>query len=161
MSDSMEKSQRELAVFQEFAERSGLPVIADTIQKRDPPEPDILCEVSGEGFVAFELKELCAEEIAEGISELIRTESEDAKYIRSGDPTSDVIEKAKKKKYKSNYPIDLVLYSGGRTVSPADIIVPQIRDGFGDGRHLFSRVWFMGTPEEICECVCGAPDAIA
>ena len=160
MSDSAEKSQRELNVFQEFAERSGLPIVAGSIEKRNPREPDILCQIEGEGYVAFELKELCAEDIAEGISELLRTESEGAKYVRSIDPTSNIIQKAKNNKYQCDYPIELVFYTAGRTVSPPDIIIPQVRNCFGDGTKLFRRVWFMGAPEETCECVYGVSEVI-
>jgi hypothetical protein len=48
----------ELAIFSGFVSASGLPVADGSVVKRPPPEPDILCEVAGDGLVAFELLEL-------------------------------------------------------------------------------------------------------
>ena len=57
MSDDEKKAARELQVFEDFISRSGLPIDRQSIRKCDPPEPDILCKVSGE-YVAFELAEV-------------------------------------------------------------------------------------------------------
>ena len=51
------QAREEVAVFRLFATACPLPVCLDSIQSRMPPEPDILCEVTGEGPVAFELVE--------------------------------------------------------------------------------------------------------
>jgi len=48
----------ELKVFREFVAASGLAVRPGTITHRHPPEPDITCEVEGEGTVGFEITEL-------------------------------------------------------------------------------------------------------
>lgn len=53
-----DKSKIELAVFNSFIEASGLPIIPNSIEKTDPPAPDILCEHESEGKIAFELVEL-------------------------------------------------------------------------------------------------------
>jgi hypothetical protein len=53
MTDKHDKN--ELAVFGLFAPVCGLPIDFDSIEKRQPKEPDILCNVSGEGPVAFEM----------------------------------------------------------------------------------------------------------
>ncbi len=54
--------ERERRVFRFFAvdaaQYAGLPLIAETMTSRDPPEPDILCEIEGHGSVAFELAEI-------------------------------------------------------------------------------------------------------
>lgn len=55
---SSKHPQRELSVFTAFASICGLRVISESIEKRDSPEPDILCQIEGEGPVAFELVEL-------------------------------------------------------------------------------------------------------
>lgn len=47
---------KELPIFNLFAAARGLRV--ESVEKRRPPEPDILCNVAGEGPVAFELVEL-------------------------------------------------------------------------------------------------------
>jgi hypothetical protein len=36
-----------------------LPVVSESIQKRDPPEPDILCRLEDGNHLAFELVEIC------------------------------------------------------------------------------------------------------
>lgn len=50
--------KKELAVFRLFAPACGLPIELSSVEKRNPPEPDILCYVDGEGPVAFEMVEL-------------------------------------------------------------------------------------------------------
>lgn len=47
---------KELPIFNLFAAARGLNV--ESVEKRRPPEPDILCSVAGEGPIAFELVEL-------------------------------------------------------------------------------------------------------
>jgi hypothetical protein len=44
-----EKAAREVRIFREFAELSGLPIDTETIESRPSPEPDIRCVVAGEG----------------------------------------------------------------------------------------------------------------
>ena len=56
------QTQRELAVFRRFAETCRLSIDVSSIEKRDPPEPDILCTVDGECDVAFELVEVTDED---------------------------------------------------------------------------------------------------
>lgn len=56
-----DQAAAERAVFAEFARVSGLPILLDSVDSRDPPEPDILCDVEGEGPVAFELGEIVNE----------------------------------------------------------------------------------------------------
>lgn len=48
----------ELTVFRAFAQACPLPIKPESIAKRDPPEPDILCTVDGQGEVGFELTEV-------------------------------------------------------------------------------------------------------
>jgi hypothetical protein len=61
-----DKAARERRVFQTFAaclfRDFGLAVVRGTIASRDPPEPDILCDVSGHGLMAFELGEIVDED---------------------------------------------------------------------------------------------------
>ena len=151
--DDEQKSKREFRVFQEFTERSGLAIDPDSIEKRNPPEPDMLCRVSGEGYVAFELKELCDEEIAKTISDLIKTKNEEPVYLRTGTPRHNFMRRTRKKKYECNHPIELLFYTADRFILPPDVIIPEIQFYFDNNRHTFRRVWFMGFPEEICKCV--------
>lgn len=158
MPDSLQKSAREVSVFQEFAERSGLPIVPNSIGKREPPEPDILCQVTDKGHVAFEIKEMCDEPIAKVVSDLRKTNDDEPKFLRLGYAVQDIAIKTRNKKYRTNYPVELLLYTDGRIVLPPDVIIPEIRLFFENDRHLFRRVWFMGQPGETCECVYQAPE---
>lgn len=54
-------TKEELRVFAAFAPKSCLGIVTSTIEKRPEGEPDILCEVTAEGPVAFELARLIDE----------------------------------------------------------------------------------------------------
>ena len=157
MSHCSDQSELELRVFAEFVERSNVPVLLDSIESRPPPEPDIRCELRGEGPVAFELKELCDPNIAKACADLRKSGSEDPQYLRPGDPVSRISKKARSKQYKTGSPVELLLYTNGRMVLPPNVSLPKIRRCFGGTHHQYRRVWFMGEPSETCECVSGPP----
>ena len=79
--DNSEKQQRELRVFQEFIKRSGLAIVSGSIESRNSPEPDMLCNVIGEDCIAFELKEVCDPRLAEGVSKLRRDKSKEFEVL--------------------------------------------------------------------------------
>jgi len=54
----------ELNTFKAFAKASGLPIRLDTIIKKNPPKPDIQCDVIGIGFLAFELVRIMDQKFA-------------------------------------------------------------------------------------------------
>ena len=91
MRDDEKKAAREMRVFEDFINRSGLPIDRQSIKKCDPPEPDLLCKVSGE-YVAFELAEVCSPEIPREISSVLQTGGE-SKFIWSGNPVSEIARK--------------------------------------------------------------------
>ena len=142
-----------MQVFEDFVKRSGLPIDRQSIRKCDPPEPDMLCKVSGE-YVAFELAEVCSPEIPREISHIPPTEGV-SRFIRSGNPVSEIARKKieKSKNYRTDYPIELLFYTDGRVVQPPDMSILSIRDSFSSDAGRFRRVWFMGEPKETCECV--------
>jgi hypothetical protein len=49
---------REQKIFLDFAQACGLAIQLDSIEKRKPPEPDILCQIDRERAVIFEMVEL-------------------------------------------------------------------------------------------------------
>lgn len=55
MSDRHQEEQQELMVFAEFAKVCPLRLLPDSAQKRQPPEPDILCDLELSEMLAFEL----------------------------------------------------------------------------------------------------------
>ena len=145
-----------MRVFREFAERSSLVIDPNSIVSRAPPEPDILCHVEGEGCVAFELKEFCDERLAATISALskpsVLSKPKGPEYLRLGGPTRAILRQAKAKRYESSYPIEIVFYTAGRVVFVPEA-AHRISDCFRDGLHQFRRVWLMGEPDEVCECL--------
>lgn len=58
------QEKEELEIFSQFMTVALLPVLPDSTEKRDPPEPDILCQVEGRGPVAFEMVELIDQSLA-------------------------------------------------------------------------------------------------
>jgi hypothetical protein len=52
------QTKEELMVFHSFAVKSGLAIDPNSIEKRPDGEPDILCEVTDEGTLAFEMTSL-------------------------------------------------------------------------------------------------------
>ena len=50
---------KEAQIFEALAAIAGIGVTANTIQKRQPPEPDILCRLTDGTTRAFELTEIC------------------------------------------------------------------------------------------------------
>lgn len=73
--------KKEFAIFKAFAEICGLPIKLDSVDKKNPPEPDILCEVSGNGLLAFELVEIIDRDFANTLVKQIATQNELKKYL--------------------------------------------------------------------------------
>ncbi len=71
---SRSQPKKELKVFAAFAEVAKLRIIPNTIQKTDPPKPDISCELESEGPVAFELVEVIDSGLAADVGEQIRVQ---------------------------------------------------------------------------------------
>jgi hypothetical protein len=65
----MEQEDAERAIFSVFVAVSGMPIDLATVESRRPPEPDILCEVRGNGHLAFELGEVISESLEQVTSE--------------------------------------------------------------------------------------------
>lgn len=139
MSSENEKGEIEKNIFQDFLKRSGLPINPDTVEKRAPPEPDILCQRADGTFVAIELVEICDSNLAKAISRA------DSHYIRTTDPSQDVIERKLTKNYTAQHDIELLCYLGGRVVTPDDCVIPNITPLFQNGDHVFKRVWLLGN----------------
>ena len=54
-----ERSETELSVFHRFIEIARFAVLPDSVEKRNPPEPDVRCRTTRGEAVAFELVEVC------------------------------------------------------------------------------------------------------
>jgi hypothetical protein len=55
----MAQDDDEIDAFRDFLEHSNLAVVPGSIEKRNPPEPDILCRLTDNCQLAFELVEIC------------------------------------------------------------------------------------------------------
>jgi len=69
----MKQHEFEKSIFLEFSKVAELDIISTSIQSRTPPEPDILCEIRDEGFLALELTEFVAQRYMEKFKEYVKT----------------------------------------------------------------------------------------
>jgi hypothetical protein len=69
------QSKFELRIFKIFATVCDLPIVAESILKKDPPKPDIECNVKGVGKIAFELTELIDRNFANMVGKQIETKT--------------------------------------------------------------------------------------
>ncbi len=73
------QSRSEIITFKRFAEICPLNIVRESIDKREPPEPDIVCRLGGsEELVAFELVEI----LDEGWARLTSSQFGDADRLR-------------------------------------------------------------------------------
>ncbi len=152
MTANQSKASHEIQVFLEFLQKSGLPIERDSVENRTPPEPDILCRHKQQGFIAFELVELCDGEIARIPAEVVRSGNTEPRFMWTADPSRQIICNKLEKKYQTKHPIELLCYTAGRLVTPDNVIIPTVQhiielSGFG----MFQRVWLLG--EEACQII--------
>ena len=109
-----------------------------SIESRPAPEPDILCEVVGQGSVAFELVELIDEDLARSISRA------DGHCAWIADPTFEMVRtKLKKKKYQTKFPIELLAYADIDLLLPEDVWMPSFQKSLVEmlPGSSFRRFW--------------------
>jgi hypothetical protein len=146
-SKAAQKAAHEKKIFLEFLEKSGLPIDSESVESRNPPEPDILCKHKEQGFIAFELVELCDSEIPHTTAKMVGFGG--VAFMYNEDPSSKVISSKVGKKYKTTHPIELLCYTDGRLVTEDDVIIPVIQYAIDEhGYGMFRRVWLLG--EEVC-----------
>lgn len=154
MTAEQTKARREMQIFLEFLEKSGLPVDRDSIENRKPPEPDILCRHKEQEFIAFELAELCEEELAEKIGKSIKAGGVIAEFMWNADPTKRIICEKLEKKYTTAHPIELLCYTVGRIITTDDAIIPTIQVVINSrGPGSFRRVWLLDLDKEVCQII--------
>ena len=138
MATELVKGETEVAVFLRFLEASHLPIYRNSVEKRFPPEPDILCTHQSEGAVAFELVEMCDSRLASSIAK-----ASDG-YLRTSDPSPNIISKKLRKRYETDVSTELLCYTAGRIVTPDNVILPTIKPYLSSWRHTFRRAWLLG-----------------
>ena len=140
------KAERERQVFVRFAVTMGWPTTVGLVESRNPDEPDILYH-RATGAVAFELAEICYRPIAHFVgkktSELVTAGS----FYGEVDLTSLLIGKCSKP-YKTEFPIELLLYDDGRTTKLDDVGIQEVRDALVAAAIVpFRRVWYWGVDD--------------
>ena len=140
MGSEAHKAVRELEVFTDFVRIGALPFVIDSAEKRTPPEPDIICRHSHNGYVAFELVEICDPNLAEFFA---NPKDGNGAYIRTSDPSPQIIRKKMRRPYTTPYPIELLCFTDGRVITPADVIIPTILPFLGSFAHVFRKAWLL------------------
>jgi hypothetical protein len=74
------RDEDEVRAFHNFVVQARLLVIPESIQKRDPPEPDILCRMKNGEQLAFEIVEIC--------------HRQNSAFLAGAFPLGDLIEKS-------------------------------------------------------------------
>lgn len=145
MRTEQDKWQVERKVFLEFIEKASLFVERNSIEKQQGKSmPDIFCTMSSGERVAFELVEICAEDIAATLSRF----SEGVAWVSStDDPTAAIVRRKLHKTYETDRPIELLCYTSARTVSPDDQIIAEARSWVGSLEGPFRRVWLLGEKD--------------
>jgi hypothetical protein len=142
-SKDSKKAEQERKLFSLFAKENGWPHGPELIECRSPPEPDILYQ-RGVGKIAFELAEICDSDLA-ALSARSIAQGGGSAGIWTGDPTESIIRSKLNKQYNSQFPIELLCYVDGRTVSPDDLICYAIKSELAKADSiLFRRIWLFG-----------------
>ena len=147
-----DKARRELEVFRDFAQRCGLSIVPGSIENREPPQPDIYCEIEGEGPMAFELTEFVADSFAKEIDYVSKHPEDSGKtLVRGGEAMPILAKKLANENYDRSYPIDLICYTAGHTGLPPNVLFPQMCTYIKEHPDTgpFQGVWFMS--EECCK----------
>jgi hypothetical protein len=145
MHSELAKGAHEVEVLRLFVAAAGLPIDATSIEKRDPPEPDIRCRDAVSGPVAFELVEQCDPTLAKAIA------TRSTEYIRTSDPSAHIMSKKLRRNYETTLPIELLCYTNGRIITPDDVIIPTVTPYLRSWRHVFRRAWLFGHRGEVHE----------
>ena len=157
MTHEDDQTTSELAAFCDFVRLSGRSVVSGSVEKRDPPAPDIYCEIEDEGPVAFELMELADPNIAKGVAHVGKHPEDSGRtYIRGGD-SMQALEAKLRKRYETSCPVDLLCYVDGLTGLPPDVLVPLISERVESTQHRYRNVWFLSAirGEECCQRIGG------
>lgn len=144
MSSEITKGEIEKTIFLDFINKSELHIELNSVEKRSPPEPDLLCKYTTGEIITFELVELCDPNIASAPSRASREET-GVLFLRTQDPSRFILQKKLSKTYQTDYPIDLLCYTNGRVIAPDDYIVSSLKDTMLEYKTTFQRIWFLGN----------------
>jgi hypothetical protein len=136
-----DKAKAELAIFEQFVQQSALPIVPGSVYNGDHllKEPDILCTLKSGERLAFELTEEVAPEFAKALN---KNES----FAWGNDVIEATVRKKLCKEYHVECPVDLLIYTNGRTALSDDIIIAKIHPLLQcKGSGPFRKVWLFGV----------------
>jgi len=138
-----EKGIVELSIFALFAEQAGLKIIDGSPRKSDPNEgkPDIFCLLDS-GPVYFELTEACAPTFVAAVSNGSNRNHEPSAWHT--DVSEETVQKKLEKSYQVSEPVELLIYTAGRTALPDKDIIEKIQPVLNNGAGPFRRIWLFG-----------------
>ena len=78
--------------FGQYARAVDRSLDLSTLEKRLPPEPDLLCKQLSSGYIASELVELCDSSLAREVTRIRkdRVDSDDS-VVRTSDPSGETL----------------------------------------------------------------------
>lgn len=135
-SETSKGNEVEIPIFQCFINRCNLSLDPTSVQKRNPPEADILCRTTEGEVIAFELVELCDSNMAKN--------RKDGAYIRTSDPSFEILKRKLDKRYATSTPLELLCYVNGRVVSPDNFIEERVTHLLATTTFQYRRVWLLG-----------------
>ena len=71
-------------------------------------------------------------------------EAADGKAFWTEDPSARIVQKKLLIRYETDCPVELLCYTGGRLVTPDDVIIPTLRALFEHGSGSFRKAWLFG-----------------
>jgi len=150
MKSEQDKGLTECDIFRSFAKRAGILIDMSSIEKRLPPEPDILVRGSDGQYMAFELVEICDPNIAEVLS--AKDQKNSRSFFYTSDPSKSILSKKLKRTYKTDRPVQLVCYTNGRVMTPHDVLVPTMQRLVLVPQRCFEKIWlFTDVGVELIE----------
>lgn len=138
-----EKFEFEKAALKRLIDARGLSIDVESIEKRYPPEPDLLCHHQTEGMIAFELVEICNPDIAQ----ILADPREGVQVLWTENEVKRIINAKLGKTYKTPHPIELICYLEGRSGIPDSCTLPTIQLFTEAKPHPFRRVWLLGRKD--------------
>lgn len=135
------KAAKEREVFKTFVVHLGEQDDWIAIESQPPPEPDLLCRHAQRGLIAFELVAITDPSIA-AVNAGFAKEGQAA--FTTSDPSERIIRKKLKRRYKTEHPLELLVYNDLLVITPDQAIIDTILPWIGSLDHPFRRVWYMG-----------------
>jgi len=131
----------ELRLFRLFLEKLEWASSEELISPRRPPEPDVVYSGNSE-TVAFEIGRV----IERSLARAGKNKETGSQYQRLSSNCETVLlsKIGKASSYRSDFPIELILFSGG-ALEPDDSIIQRLKGLAESVDHVgFRRIWYTG-----------------